>query len=52
MSNDPSYVRVIKIFVSSPGDVPMEREAMDKIVERINLSDGSANSFRVETFRW
>ncbi len=46
------YARIIKVFVSSPGDVSKEREVMEEVVASINRTDGEAGAFRLELFRW
>jgi hypothetical protein len=33
---------VIRVFVSSPGDVAAERGVLNEVVDRINLTDGLA----------
>jgi hypothetical protein len=45
-------VRLIRVFVSSPGDVARERDVVDEVVAAINRTDGDAGSFRLETIRW
>ncbi len=45
-------VRIVRVFVSSPGDVAEERAVMDEIVDPINRTDGRASGFRLELFRW
>jgi formylglycine-generating enzyme required for sulfatase activity len=45
-------VRLIRVFVSSPGDVAREREVVDEVVAAINRTDGDAGGFRLETIRW
>jgi len=52
MSAEPQTVRVIRIFVSSPGDVAEERQVMGDVVDSINRTDGQARRFRLELFRW
>jgi len=39
-------VRLIRIFVSSPGDVGGERRLMDEVVAAINRTDGQAGAGR------
>jgi hypothetical protein len=43
---------LIRVFVSSPGDVARERDVVDEVVAAINRTDGDAGSFRLETIRW
>ena len=45
-------VRLLRVFVSSPGDVVTEREILDEVVERVNSTDGDVHSLRLELFRW
>ena len=40
----------LRIFVSSPGDVPDERRRVDLVVERLNTE--FAERVRIETIRW
>jgi hypothetical protein len=50
MSRDT--VTLLTIFVSSPGDVAKERQALDKVVQRINSTDGQARGVHLEVFNW
>lgn len=52
MSGGSETVRMVRVFVSSPGDVAAERNVMKELVEGINRSDGQAGGFRLELFRW
>jgi hypothetical protein len=52
MSASSQTVRIIRVFVSSPGDVAEERKVMDEVVAAINRTDGQAGGFRLELFRW
>ena len=45
-------VRLIRVFVSSPGDVAAEREVLDEVAASINQTDGQAGGFRLELFKW
>ena len=47
MSSASETVRIIRVFVSSPGDVPDERKVLDEVVESINRTDGSASGVRL-----
>jgi septum formation protein len=47
-----SSVRILRIFVSSPGDVAQERALLDEVVDRINRVDGQEHNVRLEIFRW
>ena len=44
--------RIIRVFVSSPGDVAEERKVLSEIVDSINRTDGQVGGFRLELFRW
>ena len=48
----PNTVRLIRVFVSSPGDVAEERKALDHVVASINRTDGQTRGVRLELFRW
>ena len=52
MSSAAETVRIIRVFVSSPGDVKRERAVMDDVVASINRIDGQARGFRLELFLW
>ena len=52
MSSVPETARIIRVFVSSPGDVAAERAVMDEVVATINRTDGQTSGFRLELFRW
>jgi formylglycine-generating enzyme required for sulfatase activity len=45
-------VRLIRVFVSSPGDVAAERAALDEVVQRINQTDGDQMKMRLDVFKW
>lgn len=47
-----STVRVIRVFVSSPGDVAVERAVLDEVVERINCMDGQWRGVRLVLWKW
>ena len=48
----PETVDLIRVFVSSPGDVAAEREALEEVVRQINRLEGRAQSLTLQTFRW
>jgi formylglycine-generating enzyme required for sulfatase activity len=52
MTSAAGTVRIIRVFVSSPGDVKAEREVLDEVVASINRTDGQAGGFRLELFKW
>jgi hypothetical protein len=45
-------IRLIRVFVSSPGDVVEERRVLDEVIERINRTDGDRMKMRLEFFKW
>jgi hypothetical protein len=45
-------VRLVRIFVSSPGDVKAEREVLEELITRINRTDGQAQGVRLELWKW
>ena len=52
MAPQEETVRIIRIFVSSPGDVAEERAVLDEVVARINRTDGQARDARLELWKW
>ncbi len=46
------HVRIIRVFVSSPGDVSQEREVLEEIVQTVNRDTGQSLGLRLELFRW
>jgi hypothetical protein len=52
MNAAATTVRVIRVFVSSPGDVQAERDVLRELVNSINRTDGRQRGFRLELFRW
>ncbi|MCY2992680.1 MAG: hypothetical protein NTY19_33090 [Planctomycetota bacterium] len=52
MSATPETARILRIFVSSPGDVAAERAVLDEVVESINRTDGRACGIRLEVWKW
>ncbi len=47
-----STPRRIRIFVSSPGDVAAERNALKRVVASINRTDGQCRNAYLELFKW
>jgi hypothetical protein len=45
-------IRLIRIFVSSPGDVIKEREALDEAIDFINDGVGKQRGVRLEAWKW
>lgn len=52
MTPKGEIARIIRIFVSSPGDVAEERKVLDEVVSRINRTDSQARNVRLEVFKW
>ena len=48
----PDTVTLLTVFVSSPGDVAKERQALDEVVQRINRTDGQSRGIHLEVFNW
>ncbi|HXO67974.1 MAG TPA: hypothetical protein VN838_03335, partial [Bradyrhizobium sp.] len=47
---DDQGIHTIRVFVSSPGDVPVERERVDRVATRLN--ELFKDRVRIETIRW
>ena len=47
-----SSVQVVRVFVSSPGDMAEERRVLNEVVERINGTQGRASGVRLELCKW
>ncbi len=45
-------IRLIRVFVSSPGDVTRERVALDEVIAFINDGDGRRRGVRLEAWKW
>jgi len=52
MKKPRETAQIIRVFVSSPGDVQAERDVMEEVVASINGTDGQGLNFRLELFRW
>jgi hypothetical protein len=52
MSAQQESVRLIRIFVSSPGDVAKERETLDEVIGAINDVQGRQSGVRLEVWKW
>jgi formylglycine-generating enzyme required for sulfatase activity len=52
MSTQQESVRLIRIFVSSPGDVAQERETLDEVIGAINDVQGRQSGVRLEAWKW
>ena len=52
MSPQQEKFRLIRIFVSSPGDVAKERETLDEVIGAINDVQGRQYGVRLEVWRW
>jgi hypothetical protein len=46
------YVRLIRIFVSSPGDVAEERKVIEEAIDQVNRVMGEANQVHLDAFKW
>jgi formylglycine-generating enzyme required for sulfatase activity len=45
-------LRLIRVFVSSPGDCLAERAVVDEVVERINKTESERSGLLLRTFTW
>lgn len=45
-------MKLLKIFLASPGDTEAERVAAEEVVDEINKSIGSRDNFRLELLKW
>jgi ubiquinone/menaquinone biosynthesis C-methylase UbiE len=45
-------VRLLKVLVSSPGDVSEERKILDEVIHRVNSTDGAEHAVQLDLFRW
>ena len=52
MAKDSETVRIIRVFVSSPGDVTAERAVLDEFVSMFNRSTGPFLGVRLELWQW
>ena len=52
MTNRDESVRLLRVFVSSPGDVAEERKVLDEVLGRINRTADRERGVRLESFRW
>ncbi|WP_132546776.1 DUF4062 domain-containing protein, partial [Rhodovulum euryhalinum] len=48
----PKKIQEISVFVSSPGDVVLERGAVSEVCEEINLDVGRRLGFRIQPITW
>ncbi len=48
----PDTVRLIRIFVSSPGDVAEERAVLVEAIQRVNGTTGQTHGVRLELWKW
>lgn len=48
----PDSIPVYKIFLSSPGDVPIERNDAEAVVSEINASGEFSRHFLLKLYRW
>src|SRR6185436_2603019 len=40
------------VFVASPGDVKSERDSLDKVIDEVNLTHGTALDYELELLTW
>ena len=45
-------VRLVRVFVSSPGDVKAERAVLEEVIERINETQGAQMGVHLELWKW
>ena len=45
-------IKLVRVFVSSPGDVDEERKVLKEVVDRINGTAGDERQVRLELWRW
>src|SRR5438067_12834888 len=50
MGSDPSGIRTVRVFISSPSDVDFERQRVDRVAERLNHV--FADLLQIRTVRW
>ena len=48
----PPSVRIIRVFVSSPGDVQAERGVLAEAVASINRTEGEAHGVQLQLLKW
>lgn len=46
------YIREVRVFISSPGDLEQERELVTEICNQITQDLGQIKGFRVDPIRW
>jgi hypothetical protein len=51
-SKSSSTIRLIKVFVSSPGDVKEERDILDSVVAEVNKNAGRQSKMMLELVKW
>ncbi len=52
MSAKHEVIRLIRVFVSSPGDVSLERKTLDDVITSINDVIGKQRGIRLEAWKW
>ncbi len=52
MSVQHETIRLIRVFVSSPGDVTQERDVLDEAIGFVNDGIGRQRRIRLETWKW
>lgn len=52
LAQSSHMVRLIRVFVSSPGDVQDERAVLDSVIASINRTEVASRRVRLELFKW
>ncbi len=47
-----NVIRIVRIVLSSPGDVTAERDAFAKVVEELNRGTAAELGLRLELYLW
>jgi len=48
----PAVINKYRIFLASPSDLSEERDALDEVVEELNLTYGNQNNIIIEILKW
>jgi hypothetical protein len=46
------YVKIYEVFISSPSDVPSERDCVEEAIEEVSRLVGARNNYKISTLRW
>src|SRR5262249_39632550 len=52
MSNGRRQIELVRVFISSPGDVSEERALVHDVLDRVNCTEGQELGVRLEAFDW